>query len=112
MQTSQTLHALIARPISPKLDTLSLLAFTLASNSKFSRKGLYHIGSLTNATDVRVDGVPPACMNLATVLTGQPTQEGEPVPVPMGSASLEYQDLTHDELIRLAHTLEANGDVQ
>lgn len=83
-----------------------------SSNSKFSRKGLYHIESLTNTTDVRVDGVPPACMNLATVLIGQPTQEGGPVPVPMGSASLEYQDLTHDELMRLAHTLEANGDVQ
>ncbi|RJE26420.1 hypothetical protein PHISCL_01221 [Aspergillus sclerotialis] len=60
---------------------------------------------------VRIDGVPPACMNLATVAAGQPTQEGGPVPVPMGSASLEYQGLTQDELFKLGQFLKVKGYV-
>jgi hypothetical protein len=33
-------------------------------------------------------------MNLATVLLDKPAQAGGPVPVPMGSASLEYHGLS------------------
>ncbi|KAJ6094997.1 hypothetical protein N7467_002510 [Penicillium canescens] len=58
---------------------------------------------------VHVDGVPPACMNLATVITGRPTQEGGPVPVPMGSASLDYHGVTADDLTKLGQALQDKG---
>ncbi|OQE44815.1 hypothetical protein PENCOP_c002G06859 [Penicillium coprophilum] len=48
----------------------------------------------TGDDSARADNVPPACMNLATVLLDKPAQAGGPVPVPMGSASLEYHGLT------------------
>ncbi|KAJ5180235.1 hypothetical protein N7492_003445 [Penicillium capsulatum] len=57
---------------------------------------------------VRVDGVPPACMNLATVIAGQPSQDGGPVPIPMGSDSLQYNDLSDDNLRQLGQNLKAN----
>lgn len=58
---------------------------------------------------VRLDGLPPACMDLATVLTGDPTQEGGPVPTPMGSAAIQYSDLTKDEWIQVAKALNKHG---
>lgn len=58
---------------------------------------------------VRVDGVPPACMNLATVIAGQPSQEGGPVPIPMGSDSLQYNDLSQDNLRELGYNLKAKN---
>ncbi|KAL4744287.1 hypothetical protein BDW72DRAFT_199744 [Aspergillus terricola var. indicus] len=61
---------------------------------------------------VRVDNVPPACMNLATVITGNPTQEGGAMPIVMGSASLEYHGLTQDELAQLGEALKANGIIE
>lgn len=36
-------------------------------------------------------------MDLATVLLSNPAQAGGPVPVPMGSASLEYHGLTDQD---------------
>lgn len=48
-------------------------------------------------------------MNLATVITGKPTQEGGAVPVPMGSSSLDYHGVTEDELSRLGKTLHDKG---
>lgn len=44
-------------------------------------------------------------MDLATVLTGHPAQDGGPVPVPMGSASLEYHAVTKEEFEHLGHAL-------
>ncbi|KAJ5341498.1 hypothetical protein N7541_010622 [Penicillium brevicompactum] len=58
---------------------------------------------------VHVEGVPPACMNLATVLTGNPTQEGGPVPTPMGSDSLDYSGVSEDDLRQLGQTLQDKG---
>ncbi|KAJ6121972.1 hypothetical protein N7512_004437 [Penicillium capsulatum] len=68
----------------------------------------FHAYLLTPASGVRVDGVPPACMNLATVIAGQPSQDGGPVPIPMGSDSLQYNDLSDDNLRQLGQNLKAN----
>ncbi|KAJ5090748.1 hypothetical protein N7532_009432 [Penicillium argentinense] len=58
---------------------------------------------------VHVKGLPPACMNLATVITGDPTQEGGPVPTPMGSDSLDYSGVSEDNLRELGKTLQQKG---
>ncbi|KAJ5326538.1 uncharacterized protein N7506_009640 [Penicillium brevicompactum] len=55
------------------------------------------------------DRCSPACMNLATVLTGNPTQEGGPVPTPMGSDSLDYSGVSEDDLRQLGQTLQDKG---
>lgn len=60
-------------------------------------------------TGVEADGVPPACMDLATLVTGHPTQEGGPVPIVMGSASLLYNGLSQAELAQLGQVLKAKG---
>lgn len=44
-------------------------------------------------------------MNLATVLTGNPAQAGGPVPVPMGSSSLQYTEMTGQDRRNLADAL-------
>lgn len=44
-------------------------------------------------------------MNLATVLSGNPAQAGGPVPIPMGSDSLQYNDLTAQDRQNLATAL-------
>lgn len=54
---------------------------------------------------VRVDNVPPACMDLATVLTGEPAQAGGPIPIPMGSSSLEYENMSVKDLEALSSAL-------
>lgn len=46
-------------------------------------------------------------MNLATVLTGNPAQAGGPVPVPMGSDSLQYNGLSGEDRQNLANALGA-----
>lgn len=48
-------------------------------------------------------------MNLATVLAGQPTQEGGPIPVPMGTANLDYHGVTEDDLAQLGKALQDKG---
>ncbi|KAJ6001303.1 hypothetical protein N7499_002783 [Penicillium canescens] len=63
----------------------------------------------SGTNNLRLDGLPPACMDLATVLTGDPTQEGGPVPTPMGSDAIQYSDLTKDEWIQVAEALNKHG---
>ncbi|KYG41772.1 hypothetical protein M433DRAFT_137776 [Acidomyces richmondensis BFW] len=74
-------------------------------NSQYNEQGLavniYH----TSDTSVRVDNVPPACMDLATVLTGEPAQAGGPIPIPMGSSSLEYENMSVKDLEALSSAL-------
>ena len=41
---------------------------------------------------IRVEGLPPTCMTLATVLDGNTS--GGPVPIPCGSACIEYTGMT------------------
>lgn len=48
-------------------------------------------------------------MNLATVITGQPSQDGGPVPIPMGSDSLQYNDIDEDHMRELAYNLKSNN---
>lgn len=48
-------------------------------------------------------------MDLATVLTGKPSQDGGPVPVPMGSDSLKYSGLSRDNMKDLARVLKTKG---
>lgn len=55
---------------------------------------------------VRFDGVPPACMTLAAVFLGQNGNSRSP-PIPMGSASLQYSNLTPEELQTLQNALDA-----
>ncbi len=55
--------------------------------------------------NVRFDNVPPACMTLANVFLGQ-NRPGQAQPIPMGSASLQYNGLTPDELNTLQNALE------
>ena len=56
---------------------------------------------------VRFDGVPPACMDLAGVfLAGEHNDQGK-APVPMGSAAIQYENLSQDELQTLQGWLNA-----
>lgn len=48
-------------------------------------------------------------MNLATVITGDPSQEGGPVPTPMGSDSLDYSGVSENNLRELGKTLQQKG---
>lgn len=61
--------------------------------------------------DVRFDNVPPACMTLANVFLGQ-NRAGHAQPIPMGSASLQYNGLTEDELNTLQDALDTVRRVQ
>jgi len=61
--------------------------------------------SKVGANDVRFDNVPPACMTLANVFLGQNTP-GQAHPILMGSASLQYNGLTADELKVLQNALD------
>ncbi|KAJ6780120.1 hypothetical protein PWT90_03833 [Aphanocladium album] len=56
---------------------------------------------------INVANVPAACMNLATVLTGDPAQSGGPVPIPQGSDSLHYTNISADDRKQLAKALKA-----
>ncbi|KAF2142811.1 uncharacterized protein K452DRAFT_307727 [Aplosporella prunicola CBS 121167] len=62
----------------------------------------------TATASVRADNVPAACMNLATVLSGNPTQQGGAIPIPMGSSSLEYLNLSKAEFKELKSALKAS----
>ena len=55
---------------------------------------------------VRFDGVPPACMTLTNVFLGQNTA-AQSKPIPMGSASVQYENLTPDELNTLQQALDS-----
>ncbi|CAI7650464.1 unnamed protein product [Penicillium bialowiezense] len=53
---------------------------------------------------VRLDDVPSSCMTLANVFLDD--KSGEIHPVPMGSASLEYHNLSTDQLKQLQDALD------
>ena len=44
---------------------------------------------------IKIEGLPPTCMTLATVLDGK--TDGGPVPTPCGSACIEYSGMSPDE---------------
>lgn len=56
--------------------------------------------------DVLVTGVPPACMTLVTVLTGV-YDEGDPIPE--GSDSVMFQNLSNDDVTAIQNALSAHA---
>ncbi|KFX88471.1 hypothetical protein O988_09009 [Pseudogymnoascus sp. VKM F-3808] len=54
----------------------------------------------------RFDNIPPACMNLASVLGGSCTGEG-PRPTPCGSACIQYTGLSDKQMYYLSRALNA-----
>lgn len=80
----------------------------LVSWSVMMRYALYNV--ITHlALAVRADNVPSACMDLATVILNDPTQEGGPIPTPLGSASLQYTGLTDKDKADLQNALSKVG---
>ncbi|RYP07318.1 hypothetical protein DL765_009195 [Monosporascus sp. GIB2] len=55
--------------------------------------------------NVLVQGVPPACMTLATVITGQYNQGN---PIPMGSDSILFQNLSDEDVQEIQAALDAH----
>ncbi|KAI1180455.1 hypothetical protein F4777DRAFT_574217 [Nemania sp. FL0916] len=55
--------------------------------------------------NVLVEGMPPACMTLATVITGK-YDAGNPVP--MGSSSILFQNLSDDDIKEIQDALDAH----
>ncbi|RYP46499.1 hypothetical protein DL768_007295 [Monosporascus sp. mg162] len=64
---------------------------------------LYVQGPVSN-NGVQVDGLPPTCMNLATVIDGNAA--GGPVPIPCGSACLLYDNLSPEDYELMRTTFE------
>jgi hypothetical protein len=48
-------------------------------------------------------------MNLATVLTGDPAQTGGPIPVVLGTSSLQYQNLNEEQFQELQSALDGSA---
>ncbi|KAK8203147.1 hypothetical protein M8818_005372 [Zalaria obscura] len=63
----------------------------------------------TGDDSAQVDNVPAACMDLATVLTGEPAQAGGPVPTPLSSSSLSYTGLTDEDKTNLQNALSGSS---
>ncbi|GAP84638.1 hypothetical protein SAMD00023353_1101730 [Rosellinia necatrix] len=57
------------------------------------------------AGNVLVEGMPPACMTLATVITGQ-FNVGNPIP--MGSSSILFQNLSSEDMQEIQNALDAH----
>ncbi|KAI9147431.1 hypothetical protein HJFPF1_12451 [Paramyrothecium foliicola] len=55
--------------------------------------------------NVLAEGIPPSCMTLATVITGQHNQGN---PIPMGSASILFQNLSNEEIMEIQAALDAH----
>ncbi|KAI1743973.1 hypothetical protein F4680DRAFT_326025 [Xylaria scruposa] len=55
--------------------------------------------------NILVEGMPPACMTLATVITGQ-FNVGNPVP--MGSSSILFQNLSSEDMQEIQDALDAH----
>lgn len=54
---------------------------------------------------ILVASVPPECMVLATVLSGNAAQEGGPIPIPMGVDSLQYTGVSAEDRRKLSEAL-------
>lgn len=57
-------------------------------------------------TDVLVSGIPSSCMTLLTVITGQ-YDEGNPIP--QGSDSALFQNLSDDDIEALQNALDSHA---
>ncbi|KAK2591212.1 hypothetical protein QQS21_011097 [Conoideocrella luteorostrata] len=92
------------RAIPPGVSQESINQCTSQINAQKNNGVTVQISNVDEGT-VNVANVPPACMNLATVLSGDPAQAGGPVPVPMSSSSLQYTGLTTEDRKNLANAL-------
>ena len=54
---------------------------------------------------IKIEGLPPTCMTLATVLDGNTS--GGPVPTPCGSACIEYSGMTPEEYEQIRNQVNA-----
>jgi len=61
--------------------------------------------SRPSGNNVLVQGIPPACMTLSTVITGK-FDEGNPVP--MGSDSIQFSNLSDDDITTIQNALNAH----
>ncbi|KAI1277660.1 hypothetical protein F5Y07DRAFT_82179 [Xylaria sp. FL0933] len=66
------------------------------------------VSSLPAAGEAQFDNVPPACMDLAAVLTGTCPGGNGPSVYPCGSACLHYTGLTDDQLGELSSALSSS----
>ncbi|OBT72900.1 hypothetical protein VF21_07759 [Pseudogymnoascus sp. 05NY08] len=64
------------------------------------------VSSIPAAGVARFDNIPPACMNLASVLGGSCTGTGAR-PTPCGSACMQYTSLTDNQMATLSRALNA-----
>ncbi|KAI0100943.1 hypothetical protein GGR51DRAFT_563593 [Nemania sp. FL0031] len=64
--------------------------------------------SIPGPGKARFDGVPPACMDLAAVLTGNCGAPAGPGVLVCGSACLRYSGLTDEQLATLSNTINGN----
>ncbi|KFY48746.1 hypothetical protein V495_01064 [Pseudogymnoascus sp. VKM F-4514 (FW-929)] len=64
------------------------------------------VSSIPSPGVARFDNIPPACMNLASVLGGSCTGEGAR-PTPCGSACMQYTGLTDTDMANLSRALNA-----
>lgn len=76
---------------------VSSIAISMLQRPSFSKK--IH-------SAVVVSGVPPACMSLATVLTGQ-FNEGNPVP--LSNNAVRFTGLTDDDVNQIQDALNAHS---
>ncbi|KAJ8133202.1 hypothetical protein O1611_g415 [Lasiodiplodia mahajangana] len=67
--------------------------------------GTHVDSSIPGPGKARFDGVPPACMDLAAVLTGNCGAPDGPGVIVCGSACLHYSGLTDEELAILSSTI-------
>lgn len=67
--------------------------------------------NLAGKDGARFDGVPPACMTLATVYLDE-TLDPDSAPIVLGTASLEYDNLTPEELSILKQALDAKAAIE
>ncbi|KAJ6784324.1 hypothetical protein PWT90_07244 [Aphanocladium album] len=93
-----------ARNLPPGVSQHAIGECTGQINDQKKQGKSVEISSKTKDT-VDVNNVPPACMSLATVLTDHPSKEGSPIPIPMGSDSLQYRGISAEDRQNLAHAL-------
>ncbi|KAI0841811.1 hypothetical protein F5Y06DRAFT_293509 [Hypoxylon sp. FL0890] len=67
-------------------------------------QGVTVISSIPGKGQAQFDKVPPACMDLVTVLSGSCTSNS-PRPTPCGSACVVYSGLTDDDFARISKAL-------
>ncbi|KAM7182606.1 hypothetical protein V8F33_014180 [Rhypophila sp. PSN 637] len=69
------------------------------------KKGIKVLANVPSKGVAQFDNIPPACMNLAVVLSGSCTGTG-PRPTPCGSACMKYTGMSDKQLRQLSSYLQ------